>query len=248
LTSPANVYFSRSLANRYAYYLLGRGLVEPVDDMRATNPPTNPELLAALAKEFVDGGYNAKKLLRAILVSRLYQLDSQPTAANASDIKFYSHYKVKRVAAEALLDAIDAATATQTKFQNIPLGTRAIELPDAEYQDYFLKTFGKPRRVSVCECERSADESLAQALHTLNGDIVIGKIGAADARVGKLLAAKKSHDEIVEELYLATLCRYPTEQEKDAGRQFLKESPGPKECYEDLHWALVNSKQFLFVH
>ena len=248
LTSPSNSYFARSLANRYTYYLLGRGLVEPVDDMRATNPAANAELLDALAKEFVDSGYNAKRLLRAILVSRLYQLDSQPTAASASDRKFYSHYQVKRMGAEALLDAIDAATGTRTKFQNIPLGTRAVELPDAEYQDYFLKTFGKPRRVSVCECERSPDESLSQALHTLNGDIVIGKIAAAEGRVAKLQAAKKSHDEIVDELYLATVCRYPTGQEKEAGRQFLKESPNPKECYEDLHWALINSKQFLFVH
>ncbi len=248
LTSPTNAYFSRSIANRYVFYLLGRGLVEPVDDMRATNPATNPELLNALAKEFVDSGFNAKRLLRAILVSRLYQLDSQPTKSNASDQKFYSHYKVKRIGAEALLDAIDAATGTQTKFQNIPRGTHAIELPDAEYQDYFLKTFGKPRRVSVCECERSPDESLAQALHTLNGDIVIGKIAEGEGRVAKLLAAKKSHEEMVDELYLAALSRYPTDAEKEAGRQFLKESPSPKECYEDLLWALINSKQFLFVH
>ncbi|MGE3316212.1 MAG: DUF1549 domain-containing protein [Planctomycetaceae bacterium] len=248
LTSPANNYFARSIANRYVSYLLGRGLVEPVDDLRATNPASNPELLDALAKELVESGYNVKKLLRSILTSRLYQLDSQPTVANASDRRFYSHFKVKRISAEALLDAIDASAGTKTKFQNLPLGTRAIELPDAEYPDYFLKTFGKPRRVSVCECERSPDESLAQALHTLNGDIVMGKIAAADGRIAKLLAAKKPHDEIVEEIYLATLSRLPSAPEKDAAKQFLAESPTPKDCYEDLEWALVNSKQFLFVH
>jgi len=248
MTSRENAYFARSVVNRYVYQLLGRGLVEPVDDMRATNPPSNPALMDALAKEFVDSDFNLKRLLRAILVSRLYQLDSQPTESNAADRKFYSHFKVKRAPAEVLLDAIDAATGVRTKFQNLPLGTRAIELPDAEYPDYFLKTFGKPRRVSVCECERSPDESLAQALHTLNGDIVMGKIAHAEGRVAKLLAAKKSHDEIVEELYLATLCRFPTDQEREASQQFLKESPSPKECYEDLQWALINSKQFLFVH
>lgn len=248
LTSPTNYYFARSIANRYVSYLLGRGLVEPVDDMRATNPASNPQLLDALAKELVESGYNVKKLMRSILTSRLYQLDSQPTAANASDRRFYSHYKVKRISAEALLDAIDASAATKTKFQNLPLGTRAIELPDAEYPDYFLKTFGKPRRVSVCECERSPDESLAQALHTLNGDIVMGKIAAADGRIAKLLAAKKPHDEIVDEIYLSTLCRHPNLAEKEAAKQFLADSPTPKDCYEDLQWALVNSKQFLFVH
>ena len=153
----------------------------------------------------------------------------------------------KRLLAEPLLDAVDASTLVQTKFKSLPLGTRAIELPDAEYPNYFLNTFGKPKRASVCECERVPDENLAQALHTLNGDILTGKIAHKNGRVAKLLAAKKSHEEIIQELYLATLSRYPSEKEKSACRQFLAESPSPKECYEDLHWALMNSKHFLFV-
>ncbi len=167
-------------------YLLGRGLVEPVDDLRATNPPSNPALLDALAADFVDSGFNLKQLLRTIMTSRLYQLDSQPTAANAADSRFYSHYQVKRLAAEALLDAIDYATGMPTKFRNLPLGTRAIELPDAEYPTYSLNMFGKPRRASVCECERVSDPSLVAALHTLNGGMVSLKLRDKDGRVGKL--------------------------------------------------------------
>ena len=247
LTSPKNEYFAKSAVNRYMSYLLGRGLVEPVDDLRDTNPPSNVALMDALAKDFVRNKFNLKQLVRTIMTSRLYQLSSQPTKENAGDRRFYSHFKVKRLLAEPLLDAIDASTLVQTKFKSLPLGTRAIELPDAEYPNYFLNTFGKPKRASVCECERVPDENLSQALHTLNGDILTGKIANKKGRVAKLLAAKKSHDEIVQELYLATLCRYPTEKEKLTCKQFLVESPSPKECYEDLHWALMNSKHFLFV-
>ncbi len=247
LTSKENTQFARSVVNRYVGYLLGRGLVEPIDDMRATNPPSNEELLESLTKEFIGSGYDLKHLVRTIMRSRLYQLSSLPTPANRADSKFYSHYHVKRIAAEPLLDAVDAVTGQQTKFKSLPVGTRAIELPDAEYPNYFLTTFAKPRRASVCECERMPDENLAQALHTLNGDILAGKIADANGRVAMLLKAKKPHEEIVEELYLAALCRLPSDEEQAASRELLKQSPNPKEFYEDLLWALMNSKQFLFV-
>lgn len=247
LTSPENEYFSRSITNRYVGYLLGRGLVEPIDDMRSTNPPTNPALMDALANHFVEHNFDLKQLIRAIVTSRVYQLDSQPTPENASDSRFYSHFRVKRLLAEPLLDAVDLVTASPTKFKNLPLGTRAIELPDAEYPNYFLATFAKPRRVSVCECERSPDESLTQALHTLNGDILADKISDKNGRIAKLLADKTPHAQIVEELYLATLGRMPTAADQAACQSFLESSPSPKECYEDLLWALINSKHFLFV-
>jgi hypothetical protein len=248
LTSPKNEYFAKSVVNRYTSYLLGHGLVDPVDDLRATNPPSNPELMNALAKHFVNSGFDLKQLLRVLMTSRLYQLDSQPTPANDADRRFYSHFNVKRLSAEALLDAVDEATGTHTKFTSLPLGTRAIELPDAEYQNYFLKTFGKPVRASVCECERSPDESLSQALHTLNGDIVSGKIGDTGGRIARLLAAKTSSEKIIGEIYLATLSREPTQAERENAARFLKDSQSPRECYEDLQWALINSKEFLFVH
>lgn len=248
MTSKENDYFARNLVNRYVRYLLGRGLVEPVDDLRATNPPTNPALMQALVNDFRSSGFNIRHLMRSIMTSRLYQLDAQPNASNGNDNRFYSRFYVKRLTAEPLLDAIDVACGTQTKFPNLPLGTRAIELPDAEYQNYFLQTFGKPKRVSVCECERNPDENLAQALHVLNGDIVQGKIVDGNGRIARLLKDKKPHEEIVTELYLTTVSRKPTQAELDATKQFLADSPSPAECYQDLLWALFNSKQFLFVN
>jgi len=247
MTSPSNAAFARATVNRYFGHFLGRGLVEPIDDLRATNPATNPALLQALADDFVKHNFDLKQLIRTIMISRLYQLDSQPTPQNAADTRFYSHFEVKRLTAEPLLDAIDFATGTQTKFNNLPLGTRAIEIPDAEYPDYFLNTFAKPRRMSVCECERSPDANLSQALHTLNGDILATKIATATGRVEKLIAAKKSHAEIVTDLYYATLCRAPSAAELAAAEQLLTEYSSPKECYEDVLWALINSKAFLFV-
>lgn len=248
LTSPDNPFFARNVANRYVAYLLGRGLVEPIDDMRATNPASNAELLDALASELAKGGFNLKHLLRTIMNSRLYQLDSQPLATNLADSRFYSHYRVKRIGAEPLLDAIDAAAGTKTKFKNVPLGTRAIELPDGEYPDYFLKTFGKPRRASVCECERTGDANLAQALHTLNGDLLANKLVDANGRLAKLLAANRPFEENVADLYLATWSRRPTPDELATWKAFLDQSPDGKTYYEDLLWTLINSKQFLHVH
>jgi hypothetical protein len=247
LTSPDNPFFSRNIVNRYVAYLLGRGLVEPIDDMRATNPPSNGELLDALAAEFSKSCFDVKRLLRTIMTSRLYQLDAQPRPANANDHRFYSHYYVKRLSAETLLDAINAATGTTTKFKNMPLGSRAIELPDGDYPDYFLKTFGKPRRVSVCECERSSEANLAQALHTLNGDTISQKIADASGRLQKLLQENKPFEENVTELYLATFSRRPSADELTTCKSFLDQSPDPKTFYEDLLWTLVNSKPFLYV-
>ena len=247
LTAKENSYFARNVVNRYVAYLLGRGLVEPVDDLRSTNPPSNPELMDYLSKRFVESKFSLKELMREIMNSRLYQLDSQPTASNAADSVFYSPFGVKRLTAEPLIDALDRVTGVQTKYKNLPLGTRAIELPDAEYGDYFLATFGKPKRVSICECERPLDPSLAQALHTLNGDTLMAKIADKKGRIATLLTAKKSTDEIVEEIYLATLCRLPTSAEREQAQQFLKEHDNAEEVYQDLLWAIINSKQFLFV-
>jgi len=248
LASPDNDYFAKNIVNRYVGYLLGRGLVEPIDDLRSTNPPTNPELMDALAAHFVESGFDLKQLLKAIMTSRLYQLSSQPTEQNASDTRFYSHYLVKRLPAEPLLDSIDQVTESRTKFQNLPLGTRAIELPDAEYPNYFLNTFAKPRRASVCECERAPDENLAQALHTLNGDTLTTKLSDKKGRIARLIEEKKPVDEIVTELYLASLCRAPSDAELAVSREYVQESPSPQEGYEDLLWGLMNSKYFLFVH
>ncbi|AMV22242.1 DUF1549 domain-containing protein [Planctomyces sp. SH-PL14] len=248
LTAKENKAFARSVVNRYVSYLLGRGLVEPVDDMRGTNPASNPELLDALSDEFIAGGYNLKPLIRTIMTSKLYQRDSQPTPENAADSKFFSHYRVKRIAAEPLLDAIDQVTGSPTKFRNLPKGTRAIELPDAEYPDYFLNTFAKPKRASVCECERTPDESLGQALHTLNGDILANKIADGGGFISKLVKEKKSDEEAIGEVYLRALARPATNSEIASAKELLAGTPNRTEFYQDLLWALINSKQFLFVH
>lgn len=247
IARPDNPYFARNIVNRYWAQLMGRGLIEPIDDLRATNPATNPELLDALAEDFVKSGFNVKHLLRTIMSSRLYQLDSTPPRRDALDRRYGSHALAKRIAAEPLLDAIDNATGVPTKFTNLPLGTRAIELPDAQYDDHLLKTFGKPKREGVCECERVSDPSLAQALHTLNSEAIIAKIGSPTGRVAKLLAAKKSHDDIVAELYLASVSRRPSDAERAACRKLVDEAPDAKTFYEDLLWSLINSKHFQFV-
>jgi hypothetical protein len=248
IVAPDNPYFARNIVNRYVAYLLGRGLVEPIDDMRATNPPSNVELMDALADDFVKHGYNVKHLMRTIMTSRLYQLSSSPKPGNISDSRFYTHYAVKRIASEPLHDAIDRVTGVPTKFDKVPLGTRAIELPDAQYNDYFLNVFGKPKREAVCECERVSDPNLAQALHTLNSDAIGTKISSPNGRLAGLVAAKKAQEQIVEELYLASLSRRPTAAEQAECKKELGETPNPQSFYEDLMWSLLNSKQFLFVH
>jgi len=249
LTAADNASFARNIVNRYVAFLLGRGLVEPVDDLRSTNPPSNPALMDLLVAEFRGSGFDVRRLMRMIMTSRLYQLDSQPTAGNAADERFSSHYRVKRLSAEALLDAIDEATGVRTKYPNLPLGTRAIELPDAAAANTnpFLVTFGKPKRASVCECERTADENLAQALHTLNGDIVATKVADGAGRVAKLLAAGTPVPACVEEIYLATLSRPPSPLEAADAAEIIAASPSPAEGLQDLLWALINSKHFLFV-
>ncbi|MGE0609581.1 MAG: DUF1549 domain-containing protein [Pirellulales bacterium] len=246
LTSRDNAFFSRNVANRYMGYLMGRGLCDPIDDMRATNPPTNIPLMDALADDFVQSGFNLRHLMRTIMNSRLYQLEYRPTEANAGDTKFYSHYHVKRLSAEVLLDAIDYATGVQTKYPSLPQGTRAIDLPDSNYNDYSLKVLGKPLRVSTCECERVSDPSLVQTLHLLNSPLVSDKIANPAGRVARLLNEKKSHDEIVNELFMATLCRLPGDGER--GQSVLPAGADAKQHYEDLLWALINSKHFVFNH
>ena len=248
MTGPDNAFFARNIVNRYWGYLLGRGIVEPVDDMRVTNPPSNPELLDALAKEFVTNGYDVKKLLRRILTSDVYQLSSSPTPENKPDEVFYTKYAVKRMAAEELLDAINFATGTTDKFPNLPAGMKAVQLPDPNVQNYFLDTFGRPPRQITCECERSAEPNMAQALHLMNSDFVQNKVASGSGRVGKMLEAKKSDDEIVDELYLVTYSRVPSPDERMKATQVVTQAPNKKEGFEDLLWALLNSREFVFKH
>jgi hypothetical protein len=182
------------------------------------------------------------------MTSRVYQLDSHPTERNAADTRFYTHYNVKRLPAEVLLDAVDFACGTQEKFNGIPAGTRAIELPDPNYASFFLDTMGRPQRAITCECERTGQPNLAQVLHIANGDVLQKKVADKSGRAAKLLKQKSSDDEAIAELYLHTYCRRPSDDELSACREIIAASPSRSEGLEDILWALCNSREFLFNH
>src|SRR5271155_444461 len=215
LTAPENPFFGKSVANRIWFHLNGKGVVDPVDDFRDSNPSCNDELLDALAKDFATSKFDVKKLIRTIMTSRTYQLSAQPTDLNRDDIKYFSHAITKQLTAEQLLDALCDVTGLPEKFAGLPLGTRAIQLPDGEVNHPFLKAFGQPARELVCECERESDSNLGQALQLINGPTINEKIRNPENRLGKLLAAKKSDVEILDQLYLVTLARLPSEAERN---------------------------------
>jgi hypothetical protein len=246
-TSADNPFFARAAANRIWYHLFGRGIVDPVDDLRSTNPPSNAELLDALAADFVQHGYDRKYLIRTIMQSRTYQLSWQTTPTNADDDSYFSHAKVRLPRAEALLDAISSATGSPEKFPEFPLGTTAAELPDGEYKHPFLEAFGRPARAMACECERDTDTNFSQALQLVGGKTVQNKLRSDNGRVAKLIAAKKSDAAIVEALFLATLSRFPTIEEQQAmERRLAKSREQRRKVAEDILWALLNHKEFLF--
>jgi hypothetical protein len=250
LTAADNPFFARNLVNRFWGYLMGRGLVEPLDDMRATNPASNPELLDALAKDFAAHKFDLKYLLRTILESRAYQLGSLSTPGNAADAAnvYYTRYTVKRLTAEQLADALDFVTGTREKYPGLPLGTRAIQLPDTRVKSFFLDVFGRPPRQITCECERSSQPNIAQALHLLNGDFLNRKIADPAGRVEKLLKAKTPAPALIEELYLAALSRPPRGEEVMQAQRWVGKAPSEREGFQDLLWVLLNSREFLFNH
>jgi len=249
LTAPENPFFARNMVNRFWGYLMGRGLVEPLDDMRATNPASNPALLDALAKDFVDHKFDLKHLLRTIMNSHAYQLSSKATAQNRADAQnvHFARFAVRRIAAEPLADALDFATGTVQKYNGVPLGTRAIQLPDSQVQSYLMDIFGRPPRQITCECERTTTPNIAQALHLLNGDFLNVKIAAPDGRIGNLFKAKTDLPDMVKEMYLVTLSRPPQPEELQRTLQLIAEAPNSREGLQDLLWVLLNSREFLFV-
>jgi hypothetical protein len=250
VTAPDNPYFARNIVNRFWGYFMGRGLVEPLDDLRATNPPSNPELLDALAADFVRHRYDLKYLMRTIMTSRGYQLSPVVAPGNAADKAntYFARYTVKRLTAEELADAIDFATGTREKYPGLPVGTRAIQLPDPAVRSPFLDVFGRPPRRQTCECERTSQPNIAQALNLLNGDALNRKIAAPTGRVERLLRARTPLPAAVRELYLATLSRPPGAAEAQTALAMLKAAPTPREGVQDLLWALLNSREFFFNH
>ena len=245
-----NPFFAHSVVNRYWKHFFDRGIVEPEDDMRATNPPANPELLNSLASNFIRNGFDLKWLVRTICTSRTYQLSALPNDYNLKDKQNFSRYYPKRLTAEVLYDAFHQVTSTTQNYTGLPGGTKAVQLPDASVGPYFLKVFGQPQGDTACECERSQEANLAQSLHLLNSSEVQTKISSGSGRAQLLSADKeRSHDDKVKELYRWAYSREPNADEMQIALAHIqKHEAAPKTAYEDILWALINTKEFLFNH
>ena len=260
MTRRDNPFFARSLVNRYWKHFFGRGLVDPEDDMRLTNPPTHPALLDDLAHRFVDSGHDVKELVRTICRSRTYQLSAIPNEHNVVDRQFFSRYYPRRLLAETLYDSVHDMLGSRVAFADLPPDVRALELPDNSFNKdhYFLSVFGRPESSSSCECERSTDASLAQSLHLLNSKSLQDRLAADDGRAARLAAETgRSHEERIGSLYLMALSRYPDAGELRLAMAYLEEKGGEpatgggdpvRMAYEDIIWALINTKEFLFNH
>jgi hypothetical protein len=262
MAEKSNPFFATSLVNRYWKHFFKRGLVEPEDDLRDTNPATNPELLAALARQFIESKFDLKTVVRTITQSHAYQLSAMPNEHNAVDSQNFSHFYPKRMQAEVLLDSIDMVTGAKTDFADLPPGTRAVSLPDNSYNraSPFLKVFGRPEGASVCECERVQSASLAQSLHLMNAADVKAKLSATGGRAEQLAKAEMPGPKRIRELYLTAYSREPTAEEvrisethvakprTDALGKPLDSQRAIRNGYEDLIWALLNTKEFLFNH
>jgi hypothetical protein len=248
MTADANPYFAPLIANRLWAHYFGRGLVEPIDDLRITNPATNEPLLVELAQHMRLVRYDLKAFTRTLLNSRLYQLSSETTDSNAADEQNFSHAASKALPAEVLLDAISHATGVPESYQGWPRGTRAIQIWDSKLPSYFFRIFGRPVRATVCECERSNEPSIAQALHLMNSPEIMAKIRERDGTAARLAAGKTSPDEVIDELYLTALARLPQDDERAVMREAFVAGSDRRLAAEDVLWALLNSKEFLYNH
>ena len=259
ITAPENPYFARVTVNRIWQHFMGRGLVEPVDDLRSSNPPTNGLLLDALADDLVRHGFDTRHLMRNILLSGVYQLSSVATEANRDDLQFYSHYLPRRMTAEQILDSLGTATGVRETFSGLPPGVRAQQLPDTKIPSTFLDTFGRPlRRVASCECERVQQVNMAQALELMHSGVLHDRVTTDEALVARMLVEGRSDEAVLQEIYLRTLSRPPSGEESAAllGQYGELDDATPaegraavyREFFEDLLWAVLNSKEFLFNH
>lgn len=261
LTSPSNPYFTRSITNRIWANFFGVGLVEAVDDLRMTNPASNEKLLSAAAAHLASSKFNLKALMTAILQSETYQRSSVALPGNKADRRFYSRYYPKRLMAEVLLDAVSQVTAVPTSFNverrnanrglgtAYPMGYRAVQLPDTNTRSAFLNGFGRPDRIQTCECERTNEPSMAQALHMANGDTLNEKLKRKDNRVDQLLASGKTAAQIIEEIYLSSVNRFPTPAEQTAMTAALATAKDEKrEVLQDILWSVMSSRDFVFNH
>jgi hypothetical protein len=247
LASSQNPWFATSFANRVWAHFTGVGIVEPVDDFRVSNPASNLELLEALGEHFTDTKYNLKALVRDICNSRTYQRSTRRNESNASDEKNFAHALVRRIKAENLLDTISAVTNTKDKFDGLPVGARAVQIADGTRSTYFLKTFGRATRETPCSCEVKMEPTLSQALHLLNGGTVTDKIRQGGL-IAQLTAGKKSPEERISELYVRCFSRKPDQKELAGLVPVIATAKDQAQALEDIFWALLNSREFLFNH
>ncbi|MDZ4851654.1 MAG: DUF1549 and DUF1553 domain-containing protein [Pirellulaceae bacterium] len=247
ITSPDNPYFAKSVVNRVWAHFTGVGIVNPVDDFRVSNPASNPELLDELATKLRDYKFDFKQLVRDICNSDAYQRSATPNETNDTDLRNYSHAQVRRVPAESLLDCISQATNTKNKFRGLPLGSRAVQIADGTTSNYFLTTFGRSPRDTVCACEATTDPSLSQALHMVNGDNVGGKISQGQL-IKEWRTEKLEPAAILEHIFVRSLARKPTANEQTELLQFVEKASDPQVGWEDVFWAVLNSREFIFNH
>jgi len=252
MVDPKNPFFARSVANRYWAHFFGRGIVDPLDDMRVTNPPSNPELLDSLAKELIDHKFSLKHLIKVLTKSRTYQLSAMPNEFNKNDKRAYSRYYPRRMSAEVLFDAVCQVTASPSEFAGLPRDrhspARAIMLPDESFRSYFLDVFGRPQRISACECERVTEANLAQSLHLLNSDEVQNKLARANGRADQLAKDARADADKVRELFLWAFARQPSADQLDlAMRHVERHQKNKRIAYENIIWALINTKEFIMV-
>lgn len=247
LTSPENPYFATSIANRVWAHFMGSGIIDPVDDIRVSNPASNPELFDALGKKLVEYKFDFKRLVKDICNSDAYQRSATPNDSNKTDTRNYAYAAVRRIPAESMLDCLSQVTDTREKFRGLPLGARAVQIADGSTSNYFLTTFGRAPRNTVCESEASTDPSLSQALHLLNGESVHRKVQQGQL-VKKLLDAQKTPEEVLQSLFITTLCRLPSAEEATELQAQIAASANPQQGLEDVFWALLNSREFVFNH
>lgn len=247
LASPKNPYFAKNLVNMVWAHFLGQGIIDPVDDVRISNPAVNPELLDELARRFTEYNYDFKKLVADICKSRVYQLSSQPNDSNQLDTRNYSHAQVRRIRAEVLLDVISQVTETKNKFPGLPLGARAVQIADGNVNTYFLTTFGRAKRETVCSCEVVMEPNLSQALHLLLGETVNKRIPEGGL-VSRLLKEGKTPAQVIEDLYLRCFSRKPQPKELEELSQQIAGEKNTQEALEDVFWSLLNAKEFVFNH
>jgi hypothetical protein len=257
LAAADNPFFARNIVNRIWRNFMGRGLIEPVDDLRDTNPATNDELLAELVKDFTDHDFNINHMIRTIMQSATYQTSSKPLKENTADDKYGSHYVIKRLPAEVLLDAYSQVTQVPEKFEAFPAGTRALQLPDTAVKSYFLDVFGRPVRQQTRESERTSVPTITQALHIINGETLNKKLRASDNSIDRLIKRGLSDEQIVNDLYFSSFCRYPRETEQAALLKSLHSVEEQKvtgvedprrSALNDMMWAMLTSEAFMFNH